>query len=273
MVAATGLAGQLVRAPATFRPAASGNDEPPARGIDVVPALVAPTMLASGSWHEGLTSLPLGIDFRSGSHHTIDVPDGEHVVVIGGARTGRSSTLVRLAEGWRQAHPDGRVLAIVPRRRSALAQWADECGVAVAPDTFLLNDSRLNDSLLILVDDAEMVDDPGGGLAALAAGGRANTWIVAAGRPDALRQLYGHWTTVVRRSRSGLVLTGGNDLDGDLLGVVLPRRTPVPARPGLAWSVANGAVSLTQIALSAAHDPRPNADPIDKYRFANGRIP
>lgn len=278
VVAATGLAGQLVRAPATFRPAASGNYEPPARGIDVVPALVAPTMLASGSWYEGLTSLPLGIDFRSGSHHTIDVPDGEHVLVIGGPRTGRSSTLVRLAEGWRQAHPDGRVLAIVPRRRSALAQWANEWGIAAAPDSSLLNDSRLDDSrlddsLLVLVDDAEMVDDPGGSLAALAAGGRANTWIVAAGRPDALRQLYGHWTTVVRRSRSGLVLTGGNDLDGDLLGVVLPRRTPVPARPGLAWLVANGTVALTQIALSAAPDPRPNADPIDKYRFANGRLP
>lgn len=288
VVAATGLAGQLVRAPATFRPAASGDDEPTARGIDVVPAQVALSMLASGSWHDGLTSLPLGIEFRSGSQHIMDVPDGEHVLVIGGARTGRSSTLVRLAEGWRQAHPDGRVLAIVPRRRSALSHWADEWGVAIAPDTSLLNDSllndsrlndsrlddsRLDDSLLVLVDDAEMVDDPDGRLAALAAGGRANTWIVAAGRPDALRQLYGHWTTVVRRSRSGLVLTGGNDLDGDLLGVVLPRRTPVPARPGLAWLVANGTVALTQIALSAAHDPRPNADPIDKYRFANGRIP
>lgn len=64
-----------------------------------------------------------------------------------------------------------------------------------------------------------------------------------------LRQLYGHWTTVVRRSRTGVVHTGGSDLDGDLLGVVLPRRTPIPARPGLAWLVAGGSVHLTQVAL------------------------
>ena len=100
-----------------------------------------------------------------------------------------------------------------------------------------------------VVDDAEFVDDPGGRLAALAAGCRPDTWIFAGGRPDALRQLYGHWTTVVRRSRTGVVHTGGSDLDGDLLGVVLPRRTPIPARPGLAWLVAGGSVHLTQVAL------------------------
>ena len=141
-----------------------------------------------------------------------------------------------------------------------------------APDSRVLDDLPPDGPLLLVVDDSEMVDDPGGRLAALAAGQRPNTWIVAAGRPDALRQLYGHWTTVVRRSRCGLILTGGSDLDGDLLGVMLPRRTPVPTRPGLAWSVANGRATLTQLAVDSNLSTRPTSGAGDQYRFAYGRI-
>ena len=97
--------------------------------------------------------------------------------------------------------------------------------------------------VLLLVDDAELVDDASGALAALAAGARPATWLVAAGRPDALRQRYGHWTTSVRRSRMGVLLTGGSELDGDLLGAVVPRRSPLSARPGLAWVVDNGSTA------------------------------
>ena len=94
--------------------------------------------------------------------------------------------------------------------------------------------------MLIVVDDAELVDDIGEALAALAASHRHGLMIVAAGKPDSLRQSYGHWTAVVRRSRLGLVATAANDLDGDLLGAMLPRRTPIAPRPGLMWLVADG---------------------------------
>ena len=57
---------------------------------------------------------------------------------------------------------------------------------------------------------------------------------------------------MVRRSRLGLVTSASNDLDGDLLGVMLPRRLPIPARPGLAWLVSDGDVVLTQIAVDHA---------------------
>jgi S-DNA-T family DNA segregation ATPase FtsK/SpoIIIE len=88
---------------------------------------------------------------------------------------------------------------------------------------------------LLVVDDAERVDDAR--LAALAAERRPGLLIAAAGRPDALRAQYGHWTTVVRRSRVGILLAAGADIDGDLLGELLPRRPPIPPRPGLAWLV------------------------------------
>jgi S-DNA-T family DNA segregation ATPase FtsK/SpoIIIE len=147
--------------------------------------------------------------------------------------------------------------AILPRRSSTVvARFA-------GPDISVLDALPADGPVLLLVDDAEAVDDPGGRLAALAAGARPGTCIVAAGRPDALRQLYGHWTTVVRRSRTGVVLTGGSDVDGDLLGVVLPRRTPVPARPGLAWLVSDGRVQLLQIAAPDEPDrSRPGPQPL-----------
>jgi S-DNA-T family DNA segregation ATPase FtsK/SpoIIIE len=75
--------------------------------------------------------------------------------------------------------------------------------------------------------------------------------IIATGTPDSLRQSYGHWTGVIRRSRLGLVTTAASDLDGDLLGAMLPRRLPIPARPGLVWLVADGDIVLAQVAVDA----------------------
>ena len=60
--------------------------------------------------------------------------------------------------------------------------------------------------------------------------------IVATGKPDSLRQSYGHWTGVVRRSRLGLVTAASNDLDGDLLGAIAAAAPPDPGptRPCMA---------------------------------------
>jgi S-DNA-T family DNA segregation ATPase FtsK/SpoIIIE len=94
-------------------------------------------------------------------------------------------------------------------------------------------------------------------LASLAASRRHGLLIVATGKPDSLRQTYGHWTGVVRRSRLGLVTTAANDLDGDLLGAMLPRRTPIAPRPGLVWLVSDGTFVLTQVAVDAPIAPQP----------------
>ncbi len=72
--------------------------------------------------------------------------------------------------------------------------------------------------------------------------------VVAAGRVDALRSAYGHWTQVLRRQRRGLLLRPTSDLDGDVLGVTLPRREAVPAAPGRGYLVADGRCALVQLA-------------------------
>ena len=101
---------------------------------------------------------------------------------------------------------------------------------------------------MLLVDDADLLDDADGALAALLARPMPGLHVVAAGRPDALRTLYGHWTATVRRSRTGLLLRPDVDLDGDLLGVVLPRRSPVAPGPGRGHLCLDGEAQLVQVA-------------------------
>jgi S-DNA-T family DNA segregation ATPase FtsK/SpoIIIE len=100
---------------------------------------------------------------------------------------------------------------------------------------------------LVLIDDAELVDDDGTLAALLAAGGH-DRHVIAAGRPDVLRSMYGHWTHLVRRSRLGVLLQPDVDVDGDLLGAVLPRRQVVAPVPGRGYLVVDGRAELIQLA-------------------------
>ena len=100
---------------------------------------------------------------------------------------------------------------------------------------------------MLLVDDAELVDDPRSVLLGLVSGCSALT-VIAAGRVDALRSAYGHWTQVLRRQRRGVLLRPTSDLDGDVLGATLPRREAVPAAPGRGYVVADGRCALVQLA-------------------------
>ena len=91
-------------------------------------------------------------------------------------------------------------------------------------------------------------------LAALLAERRPGLLVVAAGRPDALRSQYGHWTTVIRRGRTGLLMSMCADTDGDVLGELLPRHPPLPPRPGLGWLVGGGQRTLVQVGRVRAVD-------------------
>jgi len=180
---------------------------------------------------------------------------GEHAIVLGPSRSGRSTALMTLARAWQGAHPHGAVVSLCPRRHGARA------------GTIVTDVREAQESLercgrgLLIIDDAELVDDPSGWLAALISRDEDVT-VLAAGRPDSLRTAYGHWTAAVRRSRLGLVMASCSDLDGDLLSAVLPRRSPIPARAGLAWLVAEGGSCLVQIASDSEPEERLALDAI-----------
>ena len=167
------------------------------------------------------------------------VPAGDHVFIGGAARTGRSTALRQVEAAWRRASSGGRVVR--------LGRQQTEVGTAVDRIFGRIAEGELDGpGVLVVVDDAERVDDPDGRLARLVAQ-RGVTFAVAA-RLEAVRVAYGHWTREVARSRCGLIMTSMGDLDGELLGVTLPRRSWIPPRPGLAWMVDQGGHRLVQVA-------------------------
>jgi S-DNA-T family DNA segregation ATPase FtsK/SpoIIIE len=100
---------------------------------------------------------------------------------------------------------------------------------------------------LLLIDDADTVDDPSRALSDLFGAPLTNLHAVVAGRTDALKTL-GHWSVGVRRSRTGLLLQPEVQVDGTLLGVTLPRRPVPPVRPGCGYRVDPGGFELIQVA-------------------------
>ncbi|MGH2943713.1 MAG: ABC transporter substrate-binding protein, partial [Solirubrobacteraceae bacterium] len=96
----------------------------------------------------------------------------------------------------------------------------------------------------------DLREDPDGAIEGLLAANRPDLHVVAAGRGDTLRTMYSHWTGAVRRSKNGILLRPNIDLDGDLVGVNLPRRAPVAMIVGRGYLAQNGEVQLVQVAMS-----------------------
>jgi S-DNA-T family DNA segregation ATPase FtsK/SpoIIIE len=184
--------------------------------------LPPPTADASDVW-----SLPVGLEVATLEPAWLQWYPGEHVLIAGPPRSGRSSALATVAKLATAARPGLRIAAVSPR-----------CPLADLPA----------DLDLLLVDDAERVDDPTGRLAGLLR--RGDVRVAAAGRADAVRSAYGHWTQQVRLSRSGVLLRRHVDLDGDLLGALLPRRlASTLSATGRGVLIANGDISPIQLAI------------------------
>ncbi len=213
---------------------------------------VPPTGRAGAHW----VDLDMGLRYDDLAVGTLRVPHGDHVFIGGAATCGKSTALGHVVAMWQAAYPTGRVIRVDRRRR-------------LPPDVALLAQIEPSDGrdgpfedgnrLLIAVDDAERVDDVGGVLARLIGAAPPGVLIVAAGRLEAVRAAYGHWTRDVARSRCGLIFTSAGEVDGDLLGAALPRRTPVPARAGLAWLVDGAGHRLVQVVDAQPLDESPSS--------------
>jgi len=178
---------------------------------------------------DGFVRLPIGVGADDLRVDALELATGDHVVIVGASRTGTSTALRQVVFAWRRLIPDGRIVTVSTRTRLAADQLPPP-------------------PVLIVVDDADRVDDHSGTLAAIAAGRHPGVTIAAAGRLEAMRSAYGHWTRDAARSRCGIVMTATGDVDGDLLGTTLPRRTSIPARPGLGWLVDRRGHRLVQVA-------------------------
>jgi S-DNA-T family DNA segregation ATPase FtsK/SpoIIIE len=183
--------------------------------------------------------VPVGLADRDLEEAALVLHDGDHILVAGPSRSGRSSILALLA---RRLDGAAHVAAIAPRpspplRDAPLDQFVTDASQLMLPDG----------PIVVLVDDAEWVADRDGVLATLLASGRPDVHVAAAVRADALRASYGHWAHAVRRSRLGVLLRPDPMVDGDLLGAALPRRA-APRLPGRGYLVVDGDASLVQFA-------------------------
>ena len=253
-VVESGLEGQIVFDPDPLRGAAIAEWTDPGDGARPGPApvVVLPEIVDAGALDAlhgcGISpgrlagepvELLVGLGADDLEPAVVRLPVGDHVFIGGAARTGRSTALRQVEAAWCRAHPDGVVLRL--DRRHPIDAGFDTGFCTDAPDHV---DGA--PPMLVVVDDAERIDDPDGRLARLMT--TAGVTFAVAARVEAVRVAYGHWTREVARSRCGLIMTSMGDIDGELLGATLPRRSAVAPRPGLAWIVDQDGHRLVQVA-------------------------
>jgi S-DNA-T family DNA segregation ATPase FtsK/SpoIIIE len=187
--------------------------------------------------------LPIGIADSDLGPAGLELHDGEHALITGPARSGKSTALATIAAVARAAAPRLRIGAVMPRR--------SPLGDSPALDAALLPGELAGfvasgTSHLILVDDAELLDEAPY-LNDLLRSRDSGTRLVAAGAPEVIRTLYGHWTQEVRRSRIGCALRPNVAADGDLWQTPLPRRGPAAFPAGRGYLLADGKAELVQL--------------------------
>ncbi|MGV9251125.1 FtsK/SpoIIIE domain-containing protein [Streptomyces sp. NPDC003697] len=207
-----------------------------------VGALAAPAAVASEPWY-----IPVGLDADTLGGTALRLYEQEHALIAGPQRSGRSTALCTIARQVTAAANPPAVVAFAPRRSPlrelpGLTALVTEYGgleAALVPHA---------GPALLLVDDADTVEDDLGILNRWLSAAVPGRHLVAAGRADAMRRTYGHWTQHARDSRCGILLAPDHDLDGDLLGTTLPRHDRLAALPGRGYLVTDGIAAGVQVA-------------------------
>ncbi len=218
--------------------------------IELLPTEIKiPDIVAGAEVYDLEWRVPVAVGDDSLSPIAWTLREGDHVLISGPARSGKSTTLTTIATVLRSARPDIHITALIPRR-SPLADCAAVDTIVSDPDQLLRAPAGSGADQLhaILIDDAEDVEDSAGTLAGLIADRHPHCHVFAAGVGDVLRSAYGHWTQAVRRSRLGLALNPNPTADGDLWQTSLPRRGPAFFPVGRGYLVAAGSTELCQVA-------------------------
>ena len=194
--------------------------------------------------------IPVGIQEADLSPAFLEIYEGEHALVAGPARSGKSTLLLALAAALRGAATSrgpAQVWGICDRRSPLALADLDRMAVGTDDVPALLASLRLERGpVFLLIDDAERFEDADQSIAGAVTSGQPGLCVIAAGRAADLRGLYSHWTKTLRKSRLGVLLQPDVDYDGELLGAALPRRAPVALTAGRGYLGVGGQLALIQ---------------------------
>jgi DNA segregation ATPase FtsK/SpoIIIE, S-DNA-T family len=187
---------------------------------------------------------PAGVDLDA---------DGPAFVIAGPPGSGRSTALATMGR-WLLGQ--GRPAVVVAHRRSPVRALGDHPGVLAvlgAGDAVGL-DRQLAEhpDLVVLADDAETLHDTAVErplLALLRADAEGGAALLLAGSAAEMAGSFRGLTVEARRARTGLLLGPLTPVDGDLLGVRVPRTDGAPTGRGVL--VVRGQIAPVQVAVTA----------------------
>jgi S-DNA-T family DNA segregation ATPase FtsK/SpoIIIE len=183
---------------------------------------------------------------------TIDL-DARHFLVAGPYRSGRSSALATIVESLARA-PDVPELHLLAPRRSPLVELGHWSSIAEGVEECDAAAIRLCEAAtpgVVVIDDGEELAETvsAAALESLVRRGRdIGVCVVAAAERQAAQRAFAGWLRELRKDEHGLLLDPDPDVDGDLLGARLPRRSNPVFPPGRGYVVDRGLVELVQVA-------------------------
>ncbi len=207
----------------------------------VVAGLASVAEISDRPWH-----IPLGIGDRDLAEIGVDLDEGDHLLVAGPARSGKTSTLALIATQAVLANPTQQMVAVTPRRSRLTEAAAFKYVIEDPADIPELANAvaEAQEPVLVLVDDAELVD----GFDGLLKARNPHVTVIAAIRSTESIRLYSHWTRRLRDSGQVLLLQTDNS---DLAGMKLPKLPP-SSHPGRGFLCMNGTAEAIQVARSQA---------------------
>ncbi|MFT7646440.1 MAG: S-DNA-T family DNA segregation ATPase FtsK/SpoIIIE [Candidatus Poriferisodalaceae bacterium] len=190
---------------------ASAAGVPQAESVPALEGAFGVDRLGPASFEGRPWRIPVGLRDDDLYPVGLELHTGEHILIAGPARSGRTNLLMCIAE---QALAAGqRVLAANVAPSST---WPE--GVLIVDDVASIA-PIVGHRGVVMIDNAGDLEDPEGALASLAT--LPDVLLVVAANTSVLRSKFSHWTDVVARARTGVVLSPAGDLDGDVLGARL----------------------------------------------------
>jgi S-DNA-T family DNA segregation ATPase FtsK/SpoIIIE len=187
----------------------------------------------------------------------VELAFGErHFLVVGPYRSGRSTALAKLASSLRVGDPELELHLLAPRR-SPLAElpiWTTVAEGAEASDTAAARLAEQVDTrrCVVVIDDGEELAESLGAmpLETLVRRGRDHdVRVIAVCERQAAQRAFSGWIRELRKEQHALLLDADPDVDGDLVGVRLPRRSSPVWPAGRGYLVRRGELELVQVAI------------------------